>query len=41
MDPLHGPASLAGRGLQGVTGGKNMPALGGCEEVQVFSGSSR
>jgi hypothetical protein len=41
MDPLRGPASSAGRGLKGVTGSKNMSALGGREEVEVFSGPSR
>jgi hypothetical protein len=41
MDPLRGPASLADRGLQGVTGGEYMPALGGCEEIEIFSGSCR
>ena len=36
MDPLGGPTAVAGRGLQGITCGKNMPVLGGCEEVEVF-----
>jgi len=38
MDPLSGPASLAGCGFQGVTRGGNLPAVGGGEEVEVFGG---
>jgi hypothetical protein len=38
VDPLRGPASLVGRGFQGVTRGENLPALGGGEEVEVFGG---
>ncbi len=41
MDSLRGPASLAGRGLQGITRSGNVPALGGGEEVEVFSGPCR
>jgi hypothetical protein len=36
MGPLGNPAQLAGRGLQGIACGRNMAALGGGEEVEVF-----
>jgi hypothetical protein len=38
MDPLRGPASLTGSGLQGIASGKDMPVIEGGEEVEVFSG---
>ncbi len=41
VDPLGNPASLAGRGLQGIAGGGNMPALRGGEEVEVLGGPCR
>ena len=41
VDPLGHPASLAGRGLQGVACGWNMPALRGGEEVEVLGGPCR
>jgi hypothetical protein len=41
MDTLRGPASLAGCGLQGIARSGNVPALGGGEEVEVFSGPCR
>ena len=41
MDSLHEPAPLANRGLQGIARGGNVPAPGGGEEVEVFSGSCR
>ncbi len=41
MDPLGNPASLAGRGLQGIACGGNIPALRGGEEVEVFGGPCR
>jgi hypothetical protein len=36
MNPLRGPASLAGRGLQRIARGGDMPALRGGEEVEIF-----
>src|SRR5580693_10046443 len=41
VDPLGSPASLAGRGLQGIACGGNMAALGGGEEVEVLGGPCR
>jgi hypothetical protein len=41
MDSLRGPASLAGCGLQGIARGGNVPAFGGGEEVEIFSGPCR
>jgi hypothetical protein len=41
MDPLRVPASLAGRSLQCIACGGNVPLPGGGEEVEVFCGPRR